>query len=224
MKSKHHLTFLFAVAATASVYAELINGGFDQAAVRDAETMNVAADLDQGWCAKEASLYDLSESDLWTTWLMIQPTYWFGQIYADHCVTVGDVDLDFTVNYMGRNIQNPELRYEIYGTDSTDVQTTLLALNSESNHVGSAWTLLSKGAIATPSEGDYSTDLNFSAAYKYIAVRFRVNGGVVGRGTDYAFALDNFSIRAVPEPAVILLLATGCMTTLLVRRFSGEKF
>ena len=204
--------------SAASSFAGIINGSVSVHEFYDAGSMNVSSDLDQGWHAKSADLYDLSESDIWATSLMNQPEYWFGQIYSDHYVTAGEVDLDFTVNYMGWNIKNPEFRYEIYGTDSADSLTTALALNTTSNHVGSAWTLLSKGSVATPTTGSYQADLNFSAGYEYLAVRFRFNGSTLGRGTDYATAIDNISINAVPEPTAIALLGFGCIVTMLASR------
>jgi hypothetical protein len=201
-----------------SASAGIVNSAVSVHELYDAGSINVSSDLDQGWHAKAADLYDLSESDIWASWLMNQPEYWFGQIYSDHYVTAGEVDLDFTVNYMGLNIKSPEFRYEIYGTDSADSLTTALALNTTSNHVGSAWTLLSKGSVSTPTAGAYQATLNFSAGYEYLAVRFRFNGSTMGRGTDYATAIDNISVHAVPEPAAIALLGLGCIVTLLASR------
>jgi hypothetical protein len=218
MKNLWIITIISCLLSVGYIYAELVNGRFDSPVLYDANLMSVSSDLNQGWHAKSASLYDLSESDLWATWLMNQPTYWFGQIYADHYVTAGNVDLDFTVNYMGRNILNPEFRYEIYGTDSTDALTTSLALNTESNHVGSAWTLLSKGSVATPTAGDYHTNLTFSAGYQYIGVRFRFNGSAAGRGTDYAIAADNFSIESIPEPAALAMISLGGFVAMITHR------
>jgi hypothetical protein len=40
----------------------------------------------------------------------------------------------------------------------------------------------------------------------------------MGRGTDYATAIDNISVHAVPEPAAIALLGLGCIVTLLASR------
>lgn len=210
-------SLLLGVSVTFS-YAGIINSSVSIHELYDAGSINVSSDLDEGWHAKSADLYDLAESDIWATSLMNQPEYWFGQIYSDHYVTTGEVDLDFTVNYMGLNIKSPEFRYEIYGTDSADSLTTALALNTTSNHVGSAWTLLSKGSVSTPTAGSYQTSLNFSAGYEYLAVRFRFNGSTLGRGTDYATAIDNISINAVPEPTAIALLGLGCIVTMLASR------
>lgn len=207
--------------------AGLVNGSVDVVTMHEAASINVSSDLNEGWHAWSASIYDLTEHDIWSTWLINQPEYWFGQIFSDNRTTYGSGHLSFDVTYMGVNIRAPAFEYAIFGTDSTNAQTTALSLNVNSNPAGSAWTLINSGAVSVPAEGSYAANINFgNTTYQYFGVRFRFAGTTYGRGTDYATAVDNISLvsdhAAVPEPAAVTLLGLGGVITLAVGRL-GRK-
>ena len=224
MKNKCQVLSLLLGVFIASSHASIVNGSVDSPSMYDANSINVSSDLDQGWHARSAALYDLSENDIWSTGLINQPGYWFGQIFTDNHATYGDVMLEFEVTYMGANIRSAMLQYAIYGTDSTNASATAFALNTDSNPAGSAWALVNSGAVSTPEEGLYQTNMTFSGtAYQYLAVRFRFTGTTSGRGTDYATAVDNIAIKSdhsvVPEPAAIALVGLGGVVVLVANRF-----
>jgi hypothetical protein len=88
---------------------------------------------------------------------------------------------------------------------------------------GSAWTAISSGCVATPSVNSYTAEIDFGdRGYKYIGVRFRFSGTPKGRGIDYATAVDNLSIDAIPEPAALALISLGGVVTLIASRL-GRK-
>ncbi len=206
------------------VDAGLINGSVDNPILSNADSINVSADLDQGWHARSASLYDLSLNDIWFGGLTYHPGYWLGQIYTDNYATRGDVQLCFEVTYMGENIQSPQLEYTIFGVNVTDISQTALALNVDETPAGSAWNLLSSGYVSTPSTNCFTVDLDLGdTAYKYIGVRFRFAGTTKGRGTDYATAIDNISIDTIPEPSAIALIGLGGIIALGVVRVQRNR-
>ncbi|HNX53009.1 MAG TPA: hypothetical protein PKI68_04625 [Pontiellaceae bacterium] len=228
MKIRYQGLILLLGLFAASGRADLVNGSVSSPAISDASSMNVSSDLDQGWHAWSASLYDLSENDIWSTWLINQPGCWFGQIFTDNHATYGDVMLKFDVTYMGANIRSAMFQYALYGTDSTDASTTAFALNTDSNPAGPAWTPVSSGAVSTPDEGLYQAKMTSSGtAYQYLAVRFRFTGMTSGRGTDYATAVDNISVASnhsvIPEPAAVTLIGLGGIVTLFANRLGRRN-
>jgi len=208
--------------------AGVVNGAVDAVILHDAASINVASDLDEGWHAWSASIYDLTEHDIWSTWLINQPDYWFGQIFTDQYTTYGVGSFSFDVTYMGGNIKSPMFEYAIFGTDSTNASNTALTLNANANPAESAWSLISGGTVSTPAAGSYQADINFGdTAYKYLGIRFRFAGTTCGRGTDYATAVDNISVIAdhaiVPEPAAIALAGLGGVIMLVVKRVGRNR-
>ena len=209
-------------------YTDVVNGNVNTDIIYDASRINVSSDLDQGWHARSASLYDLSYHDIWSTSLMNQSGYWVGQIFSDNYDTHDIAQLSFDINYVGKNIQFPTFQYTIFGTDATDVSNTSLVLDADSNPAGSAWALIGSGSVSTPSNGNYEVHMDLgSSTYKYMSVRFRFTGTTIGRGTDYATAVDNVSFVndsiSVPEPAVIGLIGIGGIITLAANRLKRNR-
>jgi len=205
-------------------YSEIVNSSIDTAVLYDAGSMNVSSDLDQGWHAWTASVYDLSEHDIWSTGLMSQSCYWFGQIFTDQHTTFGSGSIEFDVTYMGSNIKLPVFEYAVFGTDETNAVTTALSLNVCPDPAGPAWTLISRGSVSVPTAGNYHASINFGdSTYNYLGVRFRFSGTTSGRGTDYATAVDNIFLTAddnvIPEPAAISLVGLGCIVVFISSRF-----
>lgn len=215
---KKYFILPLALLLATSLWADVVNGSVDVEVIYDATSINVADDLDIGWSAYSASEYDLSYGDIWSTGLVTQDGYWFGQIYTDNYLTYGNGSLTFDVTVIGAR-DNSMFEYAIYGTDSADSSTTTFSLNTDASPVGAgtAWTLLDSGSIATAQQTGYEEGLNFgSTAYKYLAVRFRFSGDQGGDA-----AVKNISV--VPEPATIGLLCIGCVLTLTTSRIRRNR-
>lgn len=228
MKQIHRILIILVGLSAFVGRAGLVNGSVDVSTIYNANSINVSSDLDQGWHARDTSLYDLSMNDIWFGGLTYQPGYWFGQIYTDNYATHGVVKFSFDVTYMGANIQSPCMQYTIFGANSTDLSQTALALNVDAAPAGTAWTLICSGSISTPSTNSYAADIDFgNSGYKYIGVRFRFSGLPKGRGIDYATAVDDISIVAkhdvVPEPAAVALVGLGGIVTLIATRLGRNK-
>ena len=206
---------LFLISFRGSARAEVINGQLNDEILYDANSINVESDVDQGWHARSASLYDLSYNDIWSTGLMNQPGYWFGQIFTDNYATYGDGALSFKVTFIGRD-DGAMFQYAIFGTDETNASSTALALNTDSNPTGSAWTTISSGAIATSRIRDYQVNFSMDEKFKYLGVRFRFTGNTGGDT-----AVDNISV--IPEPAAIGLISLGGIVTLVTNRLKRKK-
>lgn len=224
MKLAHRILIILVGMSAFAGRAGLVNGSADVSTIYNSNSINVSSDLDQGWHARDTFFYDLSMNDIWFGGFMYQPGYWFGQIYTDNYATRDVVKFSFDVAYMGANIQSPCMQYTIFGVNMTDLSQTALALNVDEAPAGPAWTSISSGSISTPSTNSYAAELNFGdSGYKYIGVRFRFSGLPVGRGIDYATAVDNISIvNVVPEPAAMALTGLGGIITLIATRL-GRK-
>jgi hypothetical protein len=225
VKLVHRLLIILVGVSAFASRAGLVNGSVDVSTIYNANSINVSSDLDQGWHARDTSLYDLvSMNDIWFGGFMYQPGYWFGQIYTDNYVTRDVATFSFDVTYMGANIQSPCMQYTIFGANITDLSQTALALNVDEAPAGPAWTPISSGSISTPAVNSYTAEIDFGdSGYKYIGVRFRFSGTPKGRGIDYATAVDNISIvNVVPEPAAVALAGLGGVVTLIAVRI-GRK-
>jgi hypothetical protein len=228
VKQIHRILIILVGLSALVCRAGLVNGSVDVSTIYDANSINVSSDLDQGWHARDTSLYNLSMNDVWFGGFMYQPGYWFGQIYTDNYATHGVTKFSFDVTYMGANIQSPCMQYTIFGANSTDLSQTALALNVDEAPAGPAWTAICSGSISTPSTNSYVAELDFGdSGYKYIGVRLRFSGTPVGRGIDYATAVDDISVVAkhdvVPEPAAMALAGLGGIITLIATRLGRNK-
>jgi len=205
-----------------SIWADVENGDFSSNSLTDDSSINVADNLDDGWLASSASLYDLSESDIYRSTELTTASSWFGQIYTDNGSTYGTGTLEFDVNFFN-DLTGGMFEYAVYGTDSTDSTATSFALNTDGSPLGSgsAWTLLDSGSVSiTGTMTDHQETLNMgSTSYDYLAVRFKMSAATAGRAS--GMSTDNISV--IPEPATIGLLCIGCLLTLTTSRIRRNR-